>query len=242
MLDSDGDGIVDARDAAPQAREDRDGFQDDDGAPDPDNDSDGVLDAADLCPGVAAGAGASVRGCPDGDGDGFVGAADLCPTVAPSPGEVARLSRGCAARPGEVYAREEVLASGARVTVIVLPVPVAFDAAGALTPAARAGIDAARTWLVVNPRAARVEVVAHTDDREAPAKERAARTQARADAVRTALLEGVPPLRVEPSRVSARGAGDSEPLRAGTSAAARAANRRVELRVLEEAPPGAGEP
>ncbi|MCA9667182.1 MAG: hypothetical protein KC503_16400 [Myxococcales bacterium] len=54
-LDSDGDGVLDRDDRCPNALEDPDGYQDDDGCPDPDNDGDGVPDDKDLCretPGV----------------------------------------------------------------------------------------------------------------------------------------------------------------------------------------------
>ncbi len=37
-MDSDGDGITDDKDACPQAAEDKDGFQDEDGCADLDND------------------------------------------------------------------------------------------------------------------------------------------------------------------------------------------------------------
>ncbi len=47
VRDADGDGVVDANDKCPLEPEDLDGFQDDDGCPDPDNDGDGVLDVAD---------------------------------------------------------------------------------------------------------------------------------------------------------------------------------------------------
>ena len=50
VRDSDGDGIPDNVDKCPNEAEDKDGFQDEDGCPDPDNDNDGVLDAQDKCP------------------------------------------------------------------------------------------------------------------------------------------------------------------------------------------------
>jgi OOP family OmpA-OmpF porin len=49
QLDRDLDGVLNGVDAAPLKPEDKDGFQDEDGAPDPDNDADGVLDPADGC-------------------------------------------------------------------------------------------------------------------------------------------------------------------------------------------------
>src|SRR5262249_59256733 len=48
--DTDGDGIPDVLDKCPNEPEDKDGFQDMDGCPDPDNDGDGVPDTEDQCP------------------------------------------------------------------------------------------------------------------------------------------------------------------------------------------------
>ena len=59
--DRDGDGIVDDMDKCPDDPEDRDGFEDDDGCPDPDNDKDGIPDIQDKCPNVA---GPPPDGCP----------------------------------------------------------------------------------------------------------------------------------------------------------------------------------
>ncbi len=44
VLDRDGDGIVDSKDACPDDPEDFDGFEDADGCPEPDNDHDGICD------------------------------------------------------------------------------------------------------------------------------------------------------------------------------------------------------
>ena len=48
--DRDHDGIPDDVDKCPDQPEDKDGFQDEDGCPDPDNDHDGIPDVADKCP------------------------------------------------------------------------------------------------------------------------------------------------------------------------------------------------
>jgi outer membrane protein OmpA-like peptidoglycan-associated protein len=48
--DSDHDGIRNLEDRCPDEPEDEDGFEDDDGCPEPDNDHDGVLDDEDECP------------------------------------------------------------------------------------------------------------------------------------------------------------------------------------------------
>ncbi len=50
VTDDDMDGIVNKLDACPLDPEDFDGFEDDNGCPDPDNDQDGVLDGTDQCP------------------------------------------------------------------------------------------------------------------------------------------------------------------------------------------------
>jgi OmpA-OmpF porin, OOP family len=65
--DVDKDGVVDADDKCKEEAEDKDGFQDDDGCPDPDNDGDGVVDGDDKCgdqPETKNGI-ADDDGCPD---------------------------------------------------------------------------------------------------------------------------------------------------------------------------------
>jgi outer membrane protein OmpA-like peptidoglycan-associated protein len=81
--DGDQDGIPDGRDKCPTIPEDRDGFQDGDGCPDPDNDGDGVADGGDNCPYTAEDHdGFEDRdGCPelDNDHDGDLDTSDRCP-------------------------------------------------------------------------------------------------------------------------------------------------------------------
>ena len=81
--DRDGDGIPDAIDACPDEPEDKDGFQDEDGCPDPDNDGDGIPDAQDKCPNEPEDKDGfqDADGCPDrdNDGDGIPDAIDKCP-------------------------------------------------------------------------------------------------------------------------------------------------------------------
>jgi OmpA-OmpF porin, OOP family len=83
--DIDGDGIPDDQDQCPNDPEDIDGFQDDDGCPDPDNDGDGILDASDKCPNEPETKNGykDDDGCPDDvpdrDQDGIPDAEDKCP-------------------------------------------------------------------------------------------------------------------------------------------------------------------
>jgi large repetitive protein len=82
-VDSDGDGIPDDRDVCPLEREDRDGFEDFDGCPDPDNDRDGIPDVLDRCPNEPEDKDGfeDEDGCPDPDNDrdGIPDARDRCP-------------------------------------------------------------------------------------------------------------------------------------------------------------------
>jgi len=80
FVDSDGDGVPDARDKCPTEKEDIDGFEDDDGCLDADNDGDGVADGEDNCPDKAGPK--ELKGCPadtDTDGDGIPDHLDACP-------------------------------------------------------------------------------------------------------------------------------------------------------------------
>jgi outer membrane protein OmpA-like peptidoglycan-associated protein len=70
VLDRDGDGIPDDLDKCPDDPEDKDGFEDEDGCPDPDNDKDGIADKLDACPNEPE----TVNGVDDQDG---------CPDQAP---------------------------------------------------------------------------------------------------------------------------------------------------------------
>jgi len=81
--DPDKDGIVGDADKCPNEPEDKDGFQDEDGCPDPDNDGDGIPDAVDKCPNEPEDKDGfqDEDGCPDpdNDNDGIPDAVDKCP-------------------------------------------------------------------------------------------------------------------------------------------------------------------
>ena len=84
--DRDGDGIKDDIDKCPDQPEDFDGFEDEDGCPDPDNDRDGIPDELDKCPdipedknGVEDEDGCPERANNDRDGDGIPDNVDKCP-------------------------------------------------------------------------------------------------------------------------------------------------------------------
>jgi len=81
--DMDKDGVADRSDECPAQAEDVDGFQDEDGCPDPDNDGDLIIDARDRCPNEAEDKDTfeDEDGCPekDNDGDGIDDLHDHCP-------------------------------------------------------------------------------------------------------------------------------------------------------------------
>jgi outer membrane protein OmpA-like peptidoglycan-associated protein len=84
--DRDGDGIKDDVDKCPDEPEDFDGFEDEDGCPDPDNDRDGIPDEDDKCPDIPEDKDGveDEDGCPEGDkndrdGDGIPDNIDKCP-------------------------------------------------------------------------------------------------------------------------------------------------------------------
>jgi OmpA-OmpF porin, OOP family len=86
--DRDGDGYTDDQDQCPDDPEDFDGFEDEDGCPDPDNDRDGILDVDDACPDIPEDfdGDQDEDGCPEGsdgdrDGDGILDSRDKCPDV-----------------------------------------------------------------------------------------------------------------------------------------------------------------
>jgi len=84
--DRDGDGLKDDVDKCPDDPEDFDGFEDEDGCPEPDNDRDGILDVDDKCPDIPEDKDGfqDEDGCPEGDkndrdGDGILDNVDKCP-------------------------------------------------------------------------------------------------------------------------------------------------------------------
>ena len=82
VKDRDADGLPDGEDQCSREAEDIDGFQDEDGCPDPDNDQDGILDADDQAPNESEDKDGfqDEDGIPDpdNDGDGVLDTEDRC--------------------------------------------------------------------------------------------------------------------------------------------------------------------
>ncbi len=220
--DRDGDGLLDADDGCPDAPEDRDGFQDEDGCPDPDNDNDGILDEADGCPTVPEDKDdfEDHNGCPDpdNDNDGLPDVRDKCPNV---PETINGLDDedGCPDQ-GRVRVTE------AKIEILDR---VHFETNKAVI---RRGsytiLDQVISVLKGHPEIRSIRVEGHTDS-VGSAKHNRRLSQARAEAVRTYLVEHG----VAPARLEARGYGEDRPIARNRSREGRAENRRVEFVILE---------
>lgn len=223
-VDSDGDQVPDDQDQCPNTPSGT--SVDARGCP-WDGDGDGVADPDDRCPGTRPGLSVDAQGCaPDGDNDGVLNVNDACPNT---PAGAAVLADGCAPagdcrlpRPGQAV---DGRGCAAQEAVILKGVNFA-TASDQLTPAAKAILkDVAQVLKQVG--SARFEVAGHTDNVGGKTENRQL-SERRAISVKRYLVE----LGVPSDILSARGYGETQPLRANSSEAGRAENRRVELRAL----------
>ncbi|MEO0576263.1 MAG: OmpA family protein [Pseudomonadota bacterium] len=205
-LDSDSDGVVDrldqCADTPANVRVDGTGCE-----VKLDSDKDGVADADDQCPRSPAGVRVNANGCEvDSDGDSVVDSKDSCPNTA---SDVRVDIRGCEIK-----------------DVINLPgVNFETNSDNLLAGTERVLQEAAAT-LRKNADLV-VEVAGHTDSAGAAAYN-ASLSERRARTVRNFLVnEGV-----NAANLSVKGYGEAEPVADNTTAAGRAENRRVELRLL----------
>ncbi len=218
--DNDTDGFADADDTCPLEAEDLDNYQDGDGCPEPDNDLDGMIDKIDSCPGEPEDTDGfeDDDGCTDADNDrdGVADFFDKCPAALETRNGY-RDDDGCVDTVPD------------RVAKITSGIPrVNFKINGAeLSPTSRRVLDGTVAFLVDMPEV-KLEIRAHTDGAN-----NLALSQKRAHAVRDYLIiQGIDPL-----RLTAKGYGDKAPLvaiaglRGGKLAAARAKNRRIELKL-----------
>lgn len=206
--DADQDGVPDVKDRCPSQAEDRDGFQDEDGCPDPDNDGDGVADAQDRCPDVAG----PVDGCPDSDGDGVADRDDACPKV-----------KGLAEDKGCPKYKEVVVTT----TKLEIKQKI-FFAFGTtrILPKSDALLDEVATVLKDRP-AICVRIEGHTDNKGTKEANLALST-GRAEAVRDHLATKD----LDDTRMVALGYGQSLPIDSNKTLEGRENNRRVEFVII----------
>lgn len=106
-------------------------------------------------------------------------------------------------------------------------VRLSFEAARpTLRKEAIPAVDAIASWLRAHP-GARIQIAVHTDAQGA-AEWNLRLSQARAEAVRDALVER----KIAPERLVARGYGETQPIAPNTTVEGRRRNQRVEVRVV----------
>ncbi len=201
--DSDGDGVRDSEDRCPTMP----GLPINQGCPD--TDGDGVFDDVDDCrtvPGVP-----EYRGCPapvqDSDGDGIPDSEDKCPTI-----KGVKEAQGCLPTEFDKFA-------GAIEDIT-------FDTNKAtLKPKSFAILDEAVRLLNQYPTIM-IDIHGHTDNQGPDAY-----NQTLSDNRAKAVLDYIVGKGIDPSRLSSRGFGESEPIAPNTTAAGRAKNRRTEFKI-----------
>jgi OmpA-OmpF porin, OOP family len=204
--DTDGDGLADGDDACPTVA----GTAKYKGCPVPDTDGDGINDEQDKCidkPGVAR-----YQGCPipDGDGDGVNDEEDKCPTQA---GPVS--NSGCPEIAQTVVDKINYAAKNV------------FFATGSAKLLAKSykPLNEVAKVMAEDP-SLKLAIDGHTDNTGAAAK-----NQTLSDSRANAVMAYLKSKGVDESRMSATGYGQDQPVADNKTAAGRAKNRRVEMKV-----------
>jgi OOP family OmpA-OmpF porin len=207
--DKDGDGILDKDDKCPDVR----GPKDNNGCPFADTDKDGVVDKDDKCPTVA-GFG-RYQGCPvpDTDGDGINDEEDKCPSVKGS-----RANGGCPEIKKEIV--EKVNYAAKRIQFKFTKADISPESLKTLNEVA--------DILKANPEL-KLTIEGHTSN-DGVYESNKRLSQARANNVK-AYLESKG---IAASRLTAIGYGPDRLISTGKTAAEKAKNRRVEMKVSNQ--------
>ncbi|HEY1956506.1 MAG TPA: OmpA family protein [Polyangiaceae bacterium] len=230
--DRDGDGILDSRDKCPDVPEDRDGFQDQDGCPDPDNDQDGIPDKKDACPNDPEDKDGfqDEDGCPDpdNDNDGIPDKQDKCPGT----NETVKAGKdtketwngfedddGCPDKGNVIIQGNDIM--------ILQKIKFRTNSAEIL-PESNAILDAVGTTLSHHPEFTLIEIEGHADER-APDDYNLRLTQDRVDSVMSALLSRG----IDRTRLRSKGFGEYCPANPAHTPQAWEENRRVEFKVVK---------
>ncbi len=204
--DTDGDGVADDQDKCPTIA----GLARNGGCPLADSDGDGIVDEQDKCPQQAGLA--RYQGCPipDTDGDGINDEQDKCPTV-----------KGTIGNHGCPEIREELVQ---KVNFAARRIQFNF-AKATLLPASYPVLDSVIRILEENPGLA-LSIEGHTSA-DGSLEANMKLSQQRAEAVKNYLeTHGI-----DAGRLAATGYGPTRPLNKGRTAAEKAANRRVEMKI-----------
>ena len=224
--DRDKDGILDVDDKCPDEPEDKDGFQDADGCPDPDNDGDGILDAADKCPNEAEDKDGwqDQDGCPDpdNDNDGILDAKDECPND-PETINGFEDEDGC---PDEANKKKLVVVKREKIEIND-KIYFAYDS-DLILPKSYDLLDNVAQVINDHKEIPAIFIEGHTDsdgrdDYNLELSDRRAKS----------VLRYLADKGVEGARLKAKGFGETNPIASNATEEGKAQNRRVEFRIVD---------
>jgi outer membrane protein OmpA-like peptidoglycan-associated protein len=258
LSDRDGDGIIDEDDQCPDDPEDKDGWEDVDGCPDPDNDKDGIPDVADKCPNEPEDKDGfeDLDGCPDPDNDkdGIPDVVDKCPNE-PEDFDGFEDEDGCPDPDNDhdgipddkdKCPNEKETINGiddedgcpdegephVEVTSekVTIDTKIMFDFDSArIRPESFSILNQVALTLLANPQLKKIRVEGHCDERGSD-DYNLVLSQRRAESVMTYLIGR----KVQTERLEAVGYGEQKPLVNGHDERAWSKNRRVEFTILEQ--------
>jgi OOP family OmpA-OmpF porin len=208
--DTDGDGVYDGLDRCPDTPA---GTPVDASGCTKDTDGDGVHDGIDACPNTPSGVKVDAKGCPlDSDGDGVTDDRDQCPNT---PRGTKVDANGCP--PPVVPLFEE-----GKKTLVLEGVTFEYNKS-VLTAEAKTVLDRTAQAIKDNP-GFNIEVGGHTDSRGKDLYNLKLSADRARSVLRYLLDKGV-----DPSRLTAKGYGETKPIADNNTDEGRAKNRRVEL-------------
>ncbi len=220
-IDTDRDGVFDLEDQCPNVAPGETPDNNRPGCPDGDDDNDTVRNGLDLCPARHQGphADPARMGCPapDRDGDSVADPVDHCPDQPGAP-HTDPNRNGC---PGLVRIERGQLR-------IMTPVFFATRR-DVILPRSFTVLQAVTDALQATPEIRLVSIEGHTDDVGDDAANMGLSERRAHNVMSFLITHGVAPARLE-----AHGFGETRPLVPQTTASARAANRRVEFRIVQQ--------
>ena len=249
-LDADGDGIEDCVDGCPLTpvkgadgklipppvcdtchakpetdKEDKDGYEDEDGCPELDNDKDGLLDNVDACPNIPGPP--ETKGCPDKDGDRIHDGEDVCPDVpgvmwTQNPEWKQKNPKGGDGCPPPLTL---VVIKKDRIEIKQQP---KFDVAKAtIRPESAELLRQVATAIRTSEGIKKITIEGHTDS-DGDDDYNMNLSQERANSVRLWLIDKE---RLDPAILESVGYGETRPIASNRTKAGKAENRRVEFKV-----------